>query len=222
MLLPPPDDHVLAPPHDVQVAVLVDLAQVTGDQPSVHPGLRAGLGVAEVLAGPPGDAHAHIAHLTGRDGPSVVVDAEDLGRRDRLPHRTGPLDRLARRHQAVDRPGLGHPVVVGHQGGRHPLLQALEHVGGQGCAPHAAQLDRGEVGGVEAGVLEQEVGHGRHQEHRSGALGLHRVQPRPGVEAGHVEGPEPELHRRVHEGDAGKGVGGAGVHPGAAVPVGRG
>jgi hypothetical protein len=49
-----PDDDVLAAADDVEVAVVVQLAQVARDQPAVLPHLRRGLGVAEVLALAPG------------------------------------------------------------------------------------------------------------------------------------------------------------------------
>ena len=70
-------------------------------------------------------------------------------------------------------------------------------------------------------MLEEEGGHGRDEEDESGPFGLHRVEPDPGVEAREVDPLEPELHRRVDEGEAGEGVRGAGVQPAAAAPLGR-
>ena len=184
------DDHVLAAAHDVEVAVRVEPAEVAGHQPAVHPGPGRGLGVAVVLAGPARDPHAHLADLAGRHRRTVVVDADDLGRGQRLAHRSGRLDGLARRHEAVDGAGLGHAVVVGHQRLGQLRLEALQHGGGERGAAHRALLDRAEVGGVEAGVVEEEGGHGGHQEDEAGPLRLHGVEPGAGVEAREVDAPQ--------------------------------
>ncbi len=142
-----PDDDVLAPPDDVEVAVLVEAAEVAGDQPAVDPGPWPWPpGRRSTRAGRPGIRIRTWPTSPAATGRPVVVDADDLGRWQRLADRAGPAHRLAGWHEAVDRSGLGHAVVVGDQGGRHPLLQPLEHLGGERCAADRAELDRAQVG----------------------------------------------------------------------------
>ena len=64
------------------------------------------------------------------------------------------------------------------------------------------------------------MGHGRDQEDGHRALLLHHAQPAVGVEARLVDHLQAELHRRVHQGDAGEGEERAGVQPAGAGPVG--
>ena len=149
----------------------------------------------------------------------LVDDAHD-GRRGDLAHRARALHRLALGHDAVGRPGLGHAVVVRHQGVGHLLLQALDHVGRQRRAAHRAHLHRREVGVGEARVVDEQVRHGRHEKDGHGALLLDHAQPAVGVEAGLIDHLHAELHGRVDEGDAGEGEERAGVHPAGAGPVG--
>ena len=68
-------------------------------------------------------------------------------------------------------------------------------------------------------MVDEEVGHGRHQEDGHGTLLLDHLEPASGVEARLVDDLETHLHRRVDERDAGKGEQRAGVHPSGARPV---
>ena len=72
----------------------------------------------------------------------------------------------------------------------------------------------------KAGVVEEQVGHGRDQEDGDRALGLDHLDPASGVEAGQVDAPQPQLHRVVDEGQAGEGAQRAGVEPAAAALAG--
>src|ERR1017187_3338125 len=120
-----PNDHVLRPAPDVEVTVCVETADVTGAEPAIHPGRRGGFRVAEVLPLPTGNPKPDLTVFTGRDLPPVAVDTADLGGRERLAHRSRATHCLALGHQAVDRPGLGHAVVIGDQCIGHPLLQEI-------------------------------------------------------------------------------------------------
>ncbi len=148
----------------------------------------------------------------------LVDDLDDGGRHD-LPHRAGPLDRLALRHDAVGRPGLGHAVIVGDERSGHLGLQTLDDVGRQRRAADRAHLHGRHVDLGEAGMVDQQVRHGRDEEHGDGVLLLHHAQPAVGVEARLVDDLQAELHRGVHQCDAGEGEQGAGVQPAAAGPV---
>ena len=78
-----PDDHVLAPADDVEVPVVVQPAQVSGDQPPVPPRLRCRLGVLEVLPVAPGEMQPHLSYLVGRQRFVVRSHNPHLGRRVR-------------------------------------------------------------------------------------------------------------------------------------------
>ena len=90
--------------------------------------------------------------------------------------------------------------------------------GASGALPDGTDGHRPQVGGVEARMLEEQVGHGRDQKHRHRAFGLHGVQPLTGIEGRLVDHPQPELHGGVDEREPGEGVGRAGVQPPATGP----
>ncbi len=79
-----PDDDVLRSADDVEVAVAVELAEITRDQPAVAPGLRRGFGVVVVLALAAGHLEADLSDLSGRQRVAVVADDLDHGRRSDL------------------------------------------------------------------------------------------------------------------------------------------
>src|SRR5580704_14968955 len=81
---PAPDDHVLGPSADVEVAVLVQPADVACVQPTVDPGRFRGLRVIEVLALTTGYPQLYLPVRTGGHNDAVVVDTPDLSRGKRL------------------------------------------------------------------------------------------------------------------------------------------
>ena len=165
------------------------------------------------IRGPPGDVQLDATELARRDLDPVLVDAADLGGRERLPHRSGPAHGLALRHQAVDGAGLGHPVVVGHESVGHLGLEAVDSRRRQRGAAHRADLDHAQVGRLEARVDEQQLHHGRHQEHGQRPLGVDDVEPHVGVEFGRSGRDHSHLHGAEHEADPGEGRLRAGVQP---------
>ena len=79
MLLPPRMMTSFARPDDVEVAVVVEVAEVAGVQPLARPRRGGGLGVLVVLAVVLADLDQHLADLAGRQRLAVVVDDADLG-----------------------------------------------------------------------------------------------------------------------------------------------
>src|SRR5450631_1678236 len=81
---PASDDHVLGPSTDVEVAVLVQPADVARMQPTVDPGRGGGLRVIEVLALTTGYPQLDLPVGAGRDNGAVLVDTPDLSGGKRL------------------------------------------------------------------------------------------------------------------------------------------
>jgi hypothetical protein len=69
---PAPQDQVLLPVHHVQVAVVVQVADVPGVQPAVDQHRRGGAGGVPVAAHYAGRPHADLAILAGRKRRAVI------------------------------------------------------------------------------------------------------------------------------------------------------
>ena len=138
-VVPAPDDHVLGPPADVEVAVLVEPADVAGPQPAVDPGRRRWPpGRRGTRGGGRGCAARCWPYSpAGTSRPSSSTQRTSAGGTG-LPTEPGTAHRLALGHQAVDGAGLGHPVVVGDQGVGHPGLQPVDGRRRQRRAAHRA------------------------------------------------------------------------------------
>src|SRR5579864_6159883 len=117
------DDHLLLPADDVEVAVLVQVAQVSAVQPATPPHLRGGHGVLVVLAVPGGIAGDDLTDLAGRAGHPGVVDDADLHRVPRPAYSARPGTRALRVHAEGRVAAFGHSVAVEHRRVGHLALQ---------------------------------------------------------------------------------------------------
>jgi len=104
---PAADEHVLGAAHDVEVAVVVESAQVAGSQPPVDQGLGGLIGVAPVAGHHLLAFHPDFAHFSGRDEVATVVMEFDPDARYRP----------ATRFQQLGACGQGQVVVLGQQSG---------------------------------------------------------------------------------------------------------
>ncbi len=124
------DDHVLDPPDDVAVALLVDGADVAGVHPAVGVDrLGRPLRIVPVAEHHRIAAGAELARLPARDGAALRVDHLDL--QVRLHAADGghpPLERIVQGALEADRAGLGHAVGDGHAGHVHPVHHMLHHL----------------------------------------------------------------------------------------------
>src|SRR4029453_5300143 len=98
--LPAAVDHVLLAIDEIEIPVLVEVAEVAGVHPTVAPGARAGLGVVPIRALPRRQPDGDLADLP--PGPLVTVVVYDANRcaRHRLAHRSRASQELTRRHRA--------------------------------------------------------------------------------------------------------------------------
>ncbi len=178
-VLPAADDDVLRAAVQVQVAIAIQVAKISGMQPAVN---VDGVVVdhSEVAGHHSGRAQQHLAHAV-----SVrFVDAQ-------LGYRIGPTDgsrallqvAVARhRHEAT---GFGHAPGVGQapplqlrQLGPHPIQQGRR----QRCTAQREGSQRGQVALVEVRVLQHPRGHRGHATPVCDLLGLDKLQHPPGVE----------------------------------------
>src|SRR5437764_11811029 len=86
---PTADDQILLAVDDEQVALLVEVADVPGGQPSVVERLFGRLRRPPIATHHRGGAAADLADLTGSDLAALCVDDQQLGPRDRYSHRSG-------------------------------------------------------------------------------------------------------------------------------------
>src|ERR1700733_14217126 len=91
------DDDVLGPASDPQKPVGVEIAEVTGQQPTLPPGPLRGFGILEVLPGRPAPPHGALTALPGWYGSATFVDPPDLDTGKRLPDRPEVAAAVSRR-----------------------------------------------------------------------------------------------------------------------------
>src|SRR5690348_740339 len=164
-VLPAPDDHVLEPAGDGDIAVRVHGGQVTG----VHPARGVdGLGG---LAGLPPIAEHHRVPARAQLTRNVAwhgdtgfrIDDLDLDVRMYPPDRGYPaVQRVVDPGLRRDRGGFGHSVDDGDLGHAHPVHDLLHDFDRAGCAAHAAGAQRAQVVGVEARLGQLGDEHGGH------------------------------------------------------------
>src|SRR5439155_9719096 len=144
------DDHVVGAALHEEVALLVDRADVAGDEPAV--GIDTAVDT-DVLAGDLWAPDADAAFLAGRYQIAVLVDDLDLDARQRPAHRRQP-DAVAghgravvlRAEQSDGRARLREAVGVDEAGVREELERPLQHGHGHagaavGQGAQARQLD---------------------------------------------------------------------------------
>ena len=147
-------------------------------------------------------AHADLAGLAGFDLLVVVVEDLDLAGGDRKAAGQEQLRRLrimVGLAQHRDRIAFGLAVELREH--RADPLDALD----QPARRHRRgaveqQFERGEIGLVERGMIEQHIDHGRHEQREIDALALDGLQHRLGIETlQHVHGAAAH-QRRQHLG----------------------
>ena len=178
-VLAAPDDHVPAPADQVEVAVVVEPAQVTRAQPAVGAGREQVIGPGDHLAGP-GAVRVADAHLgSWRRAAYRLEQSVPPGRGEPVILRRQPGDRAALglpvEAEKVDAGELGHGRAQGvRMDGRGPVLHDPQGAQRQ-CALPEQHLHHGgyreRVGDAQLGKppprFHGETGHG----HRGGARG---------------------------------------------------
>ena len=171
-VLAAPDDHVAASADQVEVAVVIEPAEVTGAQPAVRAGREQVSRAGDHLAGP-GAVRVREAYLDARR-------------------------RAAHRSEQFLPPGRGEPVILGRQPGDRAALGLPV----EGKEVGAGQLAHGRAQRVrmdgrrpvlhdpqgaqrECALPEQHLHHGGHRERMGDAQWL-KLPPRLHGEAGHA------------------------------------
>ena len=137
-VLPAPDDHVLHPVDEHEVAVAVEVADIAGVQPAVvQRRVRLGRAV-EVAAHDVGTAHEDLAGAAGRRLP-VVAEHGDVDAGERLADGSGfarSVDRVEGCHAGA----LGEPVALDERDAV-ARLEAVDHLRrhGRGAADRESE-----------------------------------------------------------------------------------
>src|SRR6478736_7932299 len=138
-VLPAPDDQVLDPVDQGEVAVVVEPADVAGVQPSAAQRLGRLLPPAEVAAHDVRAADDHLAGLPGRQQRVGPVHHTDVDAGQRPAHATRLAEAVQRVGGAADR-AFRQPVAF-HDGYAEPLLELADQLAGHrgGAADDEAQ-----------------------------------------------------------------------------------
>src|SRR5712691_6622052 len=140
------NDHVLLSVDEEEVAVLVDVADVSRVEPPAAEGFRGRVRVPEVADHDVGPAEADLASLAGSDLVPLVAENCDLLAADRSPDRpdlAGPPKWVERRRAH----SFGEPVPL-EDGDTEFLLEAAEEARGEGCG-----AENDEPQGVRLGLV---------------------------------------------------------------------
>ena len=175
-----PDDEVLDPVHDVEVAVGIEVADVAGVHPPLAHRQCGGLRVLPVALHHPGRPDAHLAGLTGRHRLAELVDDAQLDAGKRQPHAAGT--RCVVRVHGGGRGHLGAAVAVADPHPGHPPFELLPHGDSQRRAAGGEVAQGGQVRGLQV-LRQQRLEHRGHE--RAGLRAQRRGEPEPlgGVEA---------------------------------------
>ena len=120
------DHHVDRPVGEVEVAVVVEVADVADGERVVAPGASGLVGVVVVVeAHAPGWSDVDDPGRAGGHRLALLVEDADLGAGPRQPHTAWPLEPL--RHRDLRRAALAHPVELGDLTRRERLDDPLLH-----------------------------------------------------------------------------------------------
>ncbi len=195
----PHDDDVLLAVGDGEVAVLVHVAHVPGEEPALPDGLLGGLGPVPV-AQHQGRAAQDDLPVLARGQILARLQVHDLGHHVRegdadAAHFVQPLVGVG--HDGRHR--FGEAVALDHAGPGLGLEGVLDGLGQRGRA-HVDGLEAGEVVPVDVGHVVEGHEHGGHPQHEAGPVGLDSPQHLPTLEAGQEHDLRPAEDRRVHGG----------------------
>ena len=190
------NDEVLDAVNDVEVAVVIEVADVAGVQPAVTHRRRGRLRTVPVAGHEHRSADADLAVLAGRQPGPVGSHDSHLHPLDRRAHRAKPA--AGGRLGTDQRAGLRTAVALPDLAAGHPPLELGRHLRGQWCRARGDPLQAGQVVRLER-LSQQHLDHRRHQRADLHAVlldQLHepgRVEPAhqhaagglPGVQPGH-------------------------------------
>ena len=183
------DDHVLRAVDEVDVGLVVHVAEVAGAVPAVDERVGGLLGLVPVPRPSrsgrgrrprpprrPGRSRRRRARSRRRRRPPAGRTSAPAARRAAL------LDAEQRRR---DRRGLGRAVEVQQLGAGKRLVGAAQRLGRDRRAAEAHDLERGDVARARVLLLVHRREHARHDERRGHPLARDQVEHRAGIERGH-------------------------------------
>ena len=190
------DDQVLLAIDDEEVAVLVDLREVTGVEPAAAHRLGRRVGTLPVALHHVRALDDDLPHLALRDLLVVLVEDLHLDVADRRADRAG-LALAVGVVEGCDRRGLAQPVPL--QDLRAELsVERAQHLDRQRRAAGDADAQRGRVGPLPLRHREHRVVHRRHAEEDAHAVALHDRQRLGRVEARQQRQARAAHQARVH------------------------
>ena len=173
-------DHVLHPVIQVEIAVGVEIAGITGAIPSARKRPRRLLRQFMIALHYQRRADQYLANRAGRQILVLVADDAQFDPRIGLAaafHARRPGNVMILGREVDDRPaGLGRSVHLDEAGVGEQFHRPAQYVGRYRRCAIEQRAQAGQVGGLCLGMVEHHAEHRRHREHLGDAIALDRVE----------------------------------------------